>query len=202
MRLYGWILIFSCTIIACSRTENKIAIQPLGNVPTEILDSIQHALKRETQHQIVMFKPIAVPNRFITIVKSTRYRADSIIHHLKKIQPDSIDYTIGVTLKDISCTKKENGEIKKPTFKYADWGICGLGFLNGPTCVISTFRIKHKDKSIFYSRLQKISVHEIGHNAGLPHCSNENCVMRDAAESVSTIDNVKSYYCLNCKKKL
>lgn len=49
-------------------------------------------------------------------------------------------------------------------------------------------------------RLRKVAVHEFGHNLGLPHCPNKNCVMTSAAEKLTTIDNEKLALCKNCKK--
>ena len=89
--------------------------------------------------------------------------------------------------------------IKKPSYKYADWGIFGLGFMPGKSCIVSTFRLKEKN---FRSRFIKICCHELGHNFGLPHCSDKSCIMQDAAETIKTIDNVKLNLCNSCKKKI
>lgn len=45
--------------------------------------------------------------------------------------PDSLDYIIGLTDKDISTTKKANGKMLEPASKYKDLGIMGLGFCPG-----------------------------------------------------------------------
>lgn len=203
MRYFLSFFILFLALCSCSKSTKKIAIQPLGNVSHQHIDSIKSALSKEVSDDVVVLEAIPIPTLFFITVKSPRYRADSIIHYLKKTKNDSIDYIIGITEKDISTTKKDReGNIKKPLYKYEDWGVCGLGFVDGPSCVISTFRIKHGNKSIFFDRLKKLSVHEIGHNLGLPHCDNNNCVMRDAAESVSTIDKVKHHFCTLCKKRI
>ena len=71
------------------------------------------------------------------------------------------------TSEDISTTKYEHGAIRKPESKYRDWGVFGLGYRPGPTSVVSTFRIGHKDQGVFMDRIKKITLHEIGHNIGL-----------------------------------
>src|SRR5690606_36710283 len=116
--------------------------------------------------------------------KSPRYRADKIIAEQRAKKPDSIDYVLGYTSKDISTSKKENGQIKLPKHKYEDWGVMGLAYVVGNSCVVSSFRLKHKDSKKYFSRIKKVTVHELGHNLGLPHCANTKCVMTDAVESV------------------
>jgi len=125
-----------------------------------------------------------------------------LIRFLRKNIDRNYDFIIGLTDKDISTTKYSNTStktIKEPTYKYADWGIFGLGFMPGKSCIVSTFRLKEKN---FRSRFIKICCHELGHNFGLPHCSDKSCIMQDAAETIKTIDNVKLNLCNSCKKKI
>ncbi len=108
-----------------------------------------------------------------------------------------------MTNKDISFTKKDKkGNIKQPEYKYKDWGIFGLAFVPGSSCIISTHRLK-KNKSKFVERFNKVCIHELGHNLGLKHCKfHGKCVMRDAAETIKTVDHVDLILCDNCKQKI
>jgi len=151
---------------------------------------------------VILLKPIDLPKNAYINVKSSRYRADTLIRFLRKNIDRNYDFIIGLTDKDISTTKYSNTStktIKEPTYKYADWGIFGLGFMPGKSCIVSTFRLKEKN---FRSRFIKICCHELGHNFGLPHCSDKSCIMQDAAETIKTIDNVKLNLCNSCKKKI
>ncbi len=68
---------------------------------------------------------------------------------------------------------------------------------------MSTYRIKSADSKKFISRFKKVCIHELGHNMGLKHCKdNANCVMRDAAETIKTVDQVDLKLCKDCKSKI
>ncbi len=188
------LLFFSCYD---SPSGKKIALQTLGYLPKEYKDSIASAIQQFYGFEVVQLSDKKIPESFFTNIKSPRYRADSIIEMLNKEKTDSVDYIIALTSADISITKN-----KKPEAKYKDWGVFGYGFVGKPGCVVSTFRLNHKFKKVMIERVQKISLHEIGHNLGLPHCESKNCFMRDAAESIKTIDGVEMNLCESCRNKI
>lgn len=199
-------VLISITLSACSTPENKrttVAIQPLNSFPKNLQNTVKQAIEKFYGFDVITFKKVNIPKEFYVIEKSPRYRADSIIHYLRANKPDSIDFIIGLTETDISTTKKDkNGNIKKPTYKYKDWGIFGLGFRPGESCVVSNYRLKHKENSKSINRLKKVVMHELGHNLGLKHCPNKNCFMQDAAETIKTIDKVKLNLCQDCSKQI
>tara|TARA_R110000751_G_scaffold59972_4_gene125531 strand:+ start:173 stop:781 length:609 start_codon:yes stop_codon:yes gene_type:complete len=197
------VLISILALFSCSTKTKTIGIQPYGDIDSKVLDAMTEILKTSYQTQVYVLDKKKLPQEAFINIKSPRYRADSLLIDLKKQCPDSIDYIIGITSKDISTTKRNtNGDIKTPESKYSDWGIFGLGYKPGKSCVVSTFRIKNVEASLFKSRLQKISVHEIGHNMGLDHCKTEKCVMQDAVESINTVDLANFELCTNCHHKI
>lgn len=123
-----------------------------------------------------------------------RYRADTLLNYLLRNRPEKYDYIIGVTAKDISCTSEP----------YEDWGVFGLGFMPGKSCVISTFRLKKnmKSKEHFQERVIKVALHELGHNIGLDHCPAKNCMMQDAEGTIRSVDEEKIEVCSSCKAKI
>ncbi|MFN6945091.1 MAG: hypothetical protein ACK4ND_09085 [Cytophagaceae bacterium] len=204
--LKGILLLFLFVLnFSCSKPVNKkiIAIQPLGIVSPEIIRSIQESVELFYGSQVIINSAIPVPDDFFVNYKSPRYCADSIIHYLKVTKPDSVDHILAVTGYDISTSIKDSfGNIKEPKGKYRDWGIFGLGYRPGSSCIVSTFRLKHKDRKIFLERMNKVSLHELGHNFNLPHCTNNDCFMQDAAESIKTIDKVSLQLCGSCVRKI
>lgn len=129
--------------------------------------SLQQQLDSAFQHTIdIQLLPMRELPASAYYPARRRYRADSLIYYLKRHCPHNANI-MGITNQDISTTKHN----------VTDYGIMGLGFQPGPSCVISSFRLHKNNISI---ELFKVAIHEWGHNQGLPHCPNEECYMRDA----------------------
>lgn len=194
-------LFFSCKDETTTTTTKQVGVIVFGPLEKPVRDSALAAIKSVYGFEVVFLGERKVPQPFFVNIKSPRYRADSIIAYLKRIKPDTIDYLVGLTAFDISTTKTDGkGNILTPEYK--DWGIFGLGYMPGPACVISSYRLKTNNKELFYNRVKKVVIHELGHNLGLPHCPNKGCVMQDAVERISTIDDEGMELCGECRKNV
>lgn len=132
--------------------------------------------------------------KFAYISNINRYNANKLIQYLSELNTDNYKFVVGITSKDI-CTKK--GE-------YPNWGIFGLGTLSNTGCVISTFRMRNNvSSSKLLIRTQKVVLHEIGHNYGLPHCTTSYpCFMKDAGGTIKEVDEEPLELCKICKSKI
>jgi len=203
MKYFNWL--FLILFVSCQKTLDEKTV--VGVQAYSGFSANKTKIVAKTIDSIYNVKTIILPEKKIYAeafvnIKYPRYRADSIIHIQKRNLPKNVNYIIGLTDKDISTTKRIDGKIMLPESRYNDWGIMGLGFCPGKSCVVSTFRLKHKNQKLYYERLKKVAVHEFGHNLGLPHCKNKNCVMTDAVESITTIDKEKLSLCSECKDKI
>jgi archaemetzincin len=156
-------------------------IQPFKDVPISEINTVYQRLKSINPNTEVR-RAISLPAACWYSLRN-RYRADSIINYLSRFgTADTV--IIGLTAKDISITK---GSI-------ADWGVMGLGFQPGNACVVSTFRLS---KAQISEQLFKLTLHELGHTEGLPHCKIKTCLMRDA-EGGNHLDE-ETGFCTSCK---
>ncbi len=121
-----------------------------------------------------------------------RWRAEKLLDFLSDRMPADGAKVLGLTAADISTT---NGTIR-------DWGVLGLGTLDGKSCVISTFRTtRGVSLSVARQRLAKVAVHEVGHTFDLAHCPSRGCLMEDAMGKVATCDR-EDDLCPRCRKAL
>ena len=94
----------------------------------------------------------APKNAFINL-KNLSYRADSLIKYQKTlIKKYKITHILGLCNFDISTTKT-----REPLTKYQYWGIIGLVYRPGNSCIISPFRLKTNN----FERFNKVAIQSI-----------------------------------------
>jgi len=187
--LLSLVTIFSAnTINSETKKERVIFIRPLGNVNPEYVSFVKSSIEDFYGFKCKVLSKVEVSDDILSKSKK-RCDANKI---LTKFKTDS--NIVLITERDI-CQKRG---------KVDEYGIIGLGFCPGKVCVISTCRIKNKvTKKSFFNRLKKVTLHEMGHNLGIPHCSNsDKCLMNDARGTVKTIDKENLFICDKCVKKI
>lgn len=181
------------------REQSSIEIQPIAETNNITLQRIADSITSFYGFNVKTNNHLQVSDKFKNYEKGPRLDASMLLTYLKQQKKESSAVILGITSSDIFITKRnKNGNIKKPENKYRIWGIFGLANCPGESCIVSTKRIKHNSDSIFYDRLIKITLHEIGHNLGLKHCTDKKCLMIDAVESIRTIDNAQLGLCRTC----
>ncbi len=180
--IYGLILF---TTIVSAQRKAPIYIQPLGKVNTTTIHKVKKSMEL-FYHRSCEIKPMVNFTPDILADSKTRYEAGNILRKFS-----SNKNVLIITEKDIATAK---GNIK-------EWGVFGFGYRPGSTCVISTYRLKRKVVNAqFIDRLNKVAIHEIGHNIGLPHCTsgNKHCLMNDAGGTIAQVDNEQILFCNKC----
>lgn len=166
-----------------------IYIQPLGHVERSDINLVKSAVEGFYHYKCII-KPQVNFAKDILADSKIRYEANRILSKYNTSQNLLI-----LTEKDIACVNPERHS--------TEWGIFGLGYRPGTTCVISTFRLKrHASAQLFHSRLTKVCLHEIGHNLGLNHCTSgdKRCLMNDAKGTIKEVDGEQIFLCDKCWK--
>jgi archaemetzincin len=169
-----------------------IALLPFKNIDASIVSFAEKEIRDFYRFDVIYLDARSLPE-MAWYPQRKRYRADALLIWLNRNKTGNIDYIVGLTDKDISCT---NG-------RYADWGIFGYGYISGSACVVSTFRLKkNANTDLLYKRFAKVLLHELGHNLGLDHCPTAGCIMEDAKGTIATVDKEKKELCPLCRQKL
>jgi archaemetzincin len=142
----------------------KLILQPLDKFPSASTDSLK-VLFSDIFEDVVVAEPVQFP-KMAWYEPRKRYRADSLLKYFHPQVPRGCTQLL-LSAKDISATKG----------KHVDFGIMGLALISGNVGVISTFRLKAERQM---EQLKKLALHELGHTAGLSHCSESRCLLHDA----------------------
>ncbi len=184
-------ILFALNIFSSDKIQ--IAIQPYDDFDKKFIEEIKTGIENLYNAEVTVLKKEDIPKESY-YKKRNRYRAEIILKNLDKNVDKKYKKIVGFTKKDISTTKDD----------IEDWGIFGLGTIDGRSCVVSIFRLGEKKvtKQKFKERVIKVVNHELGHTFGLYHCENTTCLMEDAKGTIKTVDNETGYFCDDCKTKL
>jgi archaemetzincin len=165
-------------------------IQPLGgDLPGADVDLVRRALTALIGIDTRLLPRVSLPAAAYYPPRR-RYRAEKLLDFLDGRLPPDGARILGLTGVDISTTKG----------RAVDWGLLGLGRLDGASSVISELRCRMKSRGPAHARerLAKVAVHEAGHTLGLEHCPTRGCLMEDAEGHVATCDREYDF-CARCR---
>jgi archaemetzincin len=173
--------------------RRTLYLQPLGDeLPAADVALVKRALEVMIGLSVMVLPRAPIPAA-AWYPPRRRHRADKLLDFLDgRLPPDGMRI-LGLTGTDISTTK---GDV-------FDWGVLGLGRIDGSSSVISRFRCAKKSRGAAHARerLAKVAVHETGHTLGLEHCPTRGCLMEDAEGRVATCDREYDF-CARCRKLL
>ncbi len=156
----------------------RLAIQPFGNVPVEVVEALSNDLDIFGM-EIEIRNTISLPGDAYDAERG-QYHADPFMEMCAQVDGDRV---IGVAAVDI----------------YADTlnFVFGQAQVSGRVAVISIARLVDSERKKFRDRVAKEAVHELGHTFGLSHCSDPRCVMF-FSNSLTDTDRKGKKYCRRC----
>lgn len=200
-----YIILLTNCLISCNKQslfflsnhtqDQVIGLQPIDGFYLTQMDSLIYEISTFYHKRVILLKPINIPANFIH-QETQKYSADSIILLLSKLKNDSLVEIIGLTNKPIFTIKYLKAKY------YDDEKIFGMGYQPGNACIVSGNRLETNNPKIFYDRLKNVLFHEVGHNLGLSHCDNINCIMSGENGYFDNLDIRGKEYCKKCKQKL
>jgi archaemetzincin len=160
----------------------ELQILPIGEIDDTSL-RILVARIGQIYYYVELLKPI---KQIESAYNGNRnqYLSDEFLSRVKQLPGDHI---LGVT----------NVDLYTPELNF----VFGQAQLPGKAAVISLARLRDDKHELYYDRMIKEAVHEIGHTLGLRHCPDVFCVMH-FSNSLKETDIKGDYYCQKCEKEI
>ncbi|HTD95144.1 MAG TPA: matrixin family metalloprotease [Chitinophagaceae bacterium] len=182
--------------LGSARNEQVIALQPLNGYAGEGLESLREELAGFYSKKVIILPSLQLPVSFLdTILR--KYSSDSILVLLSGKANDSIVEVIGIIHEPVFAIKQDGAK-----HRYFDESIFGIGHQPGHACLVSDSRLATGDERLLVTRLQNVVVHEVGHNMGLGHCADPQCIMSESNGEFRSLDERGRGYCERCRKLL
>ena len=164
----------------------------LGEIPAPVLSYLEKVLGETYGYTVEAQRQVPAPGRSFDPVRK-QYHSSLILGYLRKNAPSAADKILGVI----------DADLYAPGLNF----VFGEADLKGCCAVISLARLRQEfydlpaDFGLFFQRVAKEAVHEIGHTLGLGHCPDARCVMHFSAALEDT-DQKSSYLCATCGRIL
>ena len=152
-------------------SEPVIYLLPLGPVPEEILLHIRSAVEPAFGMPCRLLPPQDLPLSFYDSHRNQYFSTGLLKKMLRQLPEDTLK-VLGVTPVDLFI----------PIMKY----IFGEAQVSGKGAIISLFRLRPEtygldpDQDLYWERIAKEAIHELGHTFGLTHCRDPLCVMNSS----------------------
>jgi archaemetzincin len=168
--------------------DKKIIVSPIGYVGLNSLDPIGLEINRIFGFETVE-KSLLEDLSFAFDPTRNQYYSTDILEELAARLPPEGVKIIAITEVDLFI----------PILTY----VFGEAQLGGKACIISTHRLKESyhsidSRQIYFHRMLKEAIHELGHTFNLRHCKDHQCIMHYCRE-VDDVDRKTEHLCRYCE---
>jgi len=170
----------------------NIYIAPLKFFSTALLSFIIKELR------LILNTEVSAINIDVDIENS--YSKERAQYYSTQIISESVEKTENYNGRVVILTE---ADLYIPVLTY----VFGEAQLNGKHSIVSVCRLHEEfyseksDENLLRERTMKEILHELGHNFGLRHCIDWDCVMHSST-SIEEVDIKGNYYCKNCEKRI
>jgi archaemetzincin len=161
----------------------------VGPVDGNLLQTLQADLQRTLKLRVKTMGNMPVPEESYERGRN-QYHSTKILKVMLVDVPTDAMKILGLIDKDLCI----------PILTY----VFGEAQLGGTASIVALARLKQEfhglpaNRDIFYERIRKESLHELGHTFGLTHCRDPECVMC-LANTVMDVDRKGRGYCRECE---
>ncbi len=172
--------------------HKKVMLIPIGPIEEELLNHIKNQLPKLINRNVIIGGIIPVPNASYDSYRN-QYLGSVFLNALAALDYPDAEKIIGIT--GVDC------------YAYGLNFIFGQAIVGGWEAFVAIAHLRQsfyglpEDVDIFYERVLKELVHELGYTWSLVHCSNPKCVMH-FSNSLYDTDVKAAEFCPACKKLL
>jgi len=188
--VYDWTICYP-------RIVQLILLPVQTDLDRSILDKLTNDISREFENikltlDIRVELQTATDFPFSVNKRRNQWNSFKILEWLEKFRPNKATKILGIF------------DIDAYTAGY-DF-VFGEAFYRGRVAAVYLSKLRQEfyglkpNPSLFYERLIKETIHELGHVFGLRHCKNSRCVMHFST-SLLDIDTKRKNFCIDCAKK-
>lgn len=165
-----------------------IYLVPLGSIDDDVTDALAICLWQIFGFDVKRLPELPEP-AYAFDSRTMQYSSTLILRELLKNIPKDAERMLGITTHDLFI----------PMLSF----VFGHAQVNGPAAVISLARLHQsfyqlpENPDLFFHRVMKEAVHELGHTFGLVHCSDPRCAM-SLSNAIQQVDRKTEELCANC----
>lgn len=167
----------------------KISLAPISFSNTQVFKSIHLRLEQYLHRSVDRIE--------LPLDPAAVYSADRKQYYSTKLIAQALPHITGIEGKIVLLAEFD---LYIPVLTH----VFGEAMLNGPLSIVSLCRLHEEfytgdsNDELLLDRSMKEILHELGHNFGLYHCDDWNCVMHSSA-GIEEVDIKGNDFCRTCK---
>lgn len=177
-----FVCIFLTNLYGQSQT---ITIIPLGNVDNSLLKAVGKSIDDFYGYDCVIGDKQDVTPDLLSRY-GTKYDANKILNKF------------GTTGHVLIISEYQVIILERGVIETSVWGLANCP---GRVCLASIYHLNSDSTELFYERVSKVCLHEVGHNIGYKHCTTTyKCIMNEVTRGLRELDGQEIWMCDDCKK--